>query len=274
MIADPRDEVSVERRKELLAAALELADLCRDTIASVVASGFEITRKADDSLVTTADVETEKVFRAEVKARFPAVGIVGEELGGSDPDADYQWIIDPIDGTAEFARHLPVYGNIIGLHYRKHPLVGVIDHPALGLRCHAAHGLGAFANGERLAMGADAPAETGPGARLGMPSHASFLKDVDASTVYKAVIDAYPNFRVYHTCYTHTLTTMGALDAAMEWDTPVWDLAATRILVEEAGGRYVALQERESASGVRLYSALFGQGALVEKLEPLIRGHM
>ena len=72
-------------------------------------------------------------------------------------------IIDPIDGTAEFARKLPLYGCIIGLHYKDQPLLGVIDHQALGLRCHATYGLGAFANAERLAIDDCDPGEEGVG---------------------------------------------------------------------------------------------------------------
>ena len=273
-MSDVRDEISEASRAELLQAALELADVCRGTIATMVGSGFEVSTKADDSLVTTADVETERVFREQVRTRFPDMGVTGEELGQSDPQADFQWIIDPIDGTAEFARQVPLYGSIIALHYKARPLVGVIDHPALALRCHAAHGLGAFANGKRLSIADCTPAEAGPGVRLGLPSRASFNRPFDDGPIYHALIEAQPNFRVYHTCYSHTLTAMSALDAAMEWDTPAWDLAATRILVEEAGGRYECLQERNSPDGERIYSAVFGKPTLVDNLATLIKGHL
>ena len=154
--------------------------------------------------------------------------------GDSDPDSDYRWIIDPIDGTAEFARHVPLYGCIIGLHYRQRPLVGVIDHRAMHLRCHGAYGLGAFANGERVRIDDWPSGRAVGGARVGMPSRASFLKPTEAGRVFSAIVDAYPNFRAYHTCYAHTLAVIGGLDAAMEWDTPLWDLGATQILIEEA----------------------------------------
>lgn len=269
-VTDPRDEVTIAARRELLDAALELADLCAQTTASIVSSGFEVTKKADASLVTTADVETERAFRKRIEERFPDMNVLGEELGEGPRAADYCWIIDPIDGTAEFARHVPLYGCIIGLHYKGRPLVGVIDHRGMGLRAHGAWGLGAFANAERVHIGDATRAEAGAAARIGLPSRASFLKPTDSSPVFRAIVEAFPNFRAYHTCYAHTLVAMGALDAAMEWETPLWDLAATQILVEEAGGRYACVRETEIPEKGKFYSAVFGKPAVVERLVGVI----
>ena len=269
-MSDLREEISADRRRELLDAALELADRCAETTASIVGLGFEVSKKADDSLVTTADVETERAFRKCIEERFPDMGLLGEELGESNPDADLRWIIDPIDGTAEFARHLPLYGCIIGLHYKEQPLLGVIDHQALGVRCHAAYGLGAFANGERLRIDDCRPGEEGAVARIGLPSLAGFLSPTDATPVFRAIVDAYPNFRTYHTCYAHTLAVMGGLDAAMEWHTPLWDLAATQILIEEAGGRYRWVKDTGSPEEGHFCSAVFGKPAVVDRLAGII----
>lgn len=270
-MTDPRDDVSAARRKELLDTALELADLCAQTTSSIVSSGFEVSKKADASLVTTADVETERVFRKRIEERFPDMDVLGEELGDSARRNDYRWVIDPIDGTAEFARHVPLYGCIIGLHYKAQPLLGVIDHRALDLRCHGAWGLGTFVNAQRVYLDDCAPDEAGAVARIGLPSRASFLSPTDASAVFRAIVEAYPNFRAYHTCYAHTLVITGGLDAAMEWDTPLWDLAATQIIVEEAGGRYQCVRETEIPGKGRFYSAVFGKPAVVERLAAIIK---
>ena len=80
-MADARDEISLDTRRALLDAALALADLCAETTASVVDSGFDVSKKADGSLVTTADVETERAFRKSVQERFPDMDVLGEELG-------------------------------------------------------------------------------------------------------------------------------------------------------------------------------------------------
>jgi fructose-1,6-bisphosphatase/inositol monophosphatase family enzyme len=269
-MADPRDEFPISKRRELLDAALELADLCAETTASIVSSGFNVSKKADASLVTTADVETERNFRNLIQERFPDMGILGEELGMTNESANMRWVIDPIDGTAEFARHLPVYGCIIGLHYKELPLLGVIDHQAMGIRCHGAYGLGAFANEERLHIDDCGPGEVGAAARIGLPSLAGFLRPTDSSAVFRAIVDVYPNFRAYHTCYAHTLVAMGGLDAGMEWDTPLWDLAATQILIEEAGGRFRYVKEIDVPGKQRLYSAVFGKGQIVDRLTGIV----
>lgn len=269
-MSEARDDVSAERTRELLAAALELADDCAETTASIIASGFDVSKKTDASLVTTADVETERVFRERVAARFPDMGVLGEELGVSNPQADFRWVIDPIDGTAEFARSVPLYGCIIGLHYKDRPLVGVIDHRAMGIRAHAAYGLGAYVNNERLTLEDCAPEEAGARARIGLPSMASFLSPKDSRAVFDAIVGEFPNFRAYHTCYAHTLAAMGALDAAMEWGTPLWDLAATQVLIEEAGGRYVEVENFDVPGRGRFHSAVYGRPAVVRRLTEII----
>ena len=273
-MTDPRDAITAERRRELLSAALEFADRCAETTASIVKSGFVVSKKADASLVTTADVETERTFRKLVEERFPEMGVLGEELGTSNKHADFRWIIDPIDGTAEFARHLPWYGCIIGLHYKDLPLLGVIDHQGMGIRSHAAYGLGAFTNGERLRIDDCGPGEAGAEARIGLPSLSGFLSPGDSSCVFKAIVDVYPSFRAFHTCYSHTLTATGGLDAAMEWGTPLWDLAATQILIEEAGGRYRCVRKTEVPGKGCFYSAVFGKPELVDRLVEIIETSM
>ncbi|MDX1434060.1 MAG: inositol monophosphatase family protein [Gammaproteobacteria bacterium] len=267
-MSDPRAEISGDERRALLGLTLDLVDTCAQSIRESVAAGFEVSRKPDGSLVTTADVAAERAFRERLTALRPDAGILGEELGETNPAAPYRWIIDPIDGTAEFARHVPIYGCIVGLWYRGEPLVGVLDHPALGMRAHAVHGGGAFAGDVPLSIAAHAGIATG--VRLGLPSRVSFVKDVDSGAVHHALAEAYPNYRAYHTCYAHTLVAAGALDAAMEWDTPIWDLAATRVIVEEAGGRYLTLRSRERPGVGMVHSAVFGRPDVVDAIADLV----
>jgi len=274
MGSDIRDAVPLSTRRELLAAALELAGACREVVDAVVSAGFEVSTKADASVVTTADVAAEKAFRELVDARFPDMGVLGEELGHTRPEAEFQWIIDPIDGTSEFARHLPVFGTMIGLFLKGEPLLGLIDHPGLGLRFHAGHGLGAFANDRRLRLQPFDTALPRSAARLGLPSRASFAKQRDEGALYHALIDAFPNFRVYHTCYTHACAASGGLDVALEWEVPLWDLGATRILVEEAGGAFRCVREHAEPGAVRRYCAVFGQPALVSEIEALMKDYL
>ncbi len=91
--------------------------------------GLEL--KADDSPVTVADREAERVMRAMIEARFPSHGIVGEEFGTVRPDADFVWVLDPIDGTKSFISAVPLFGTLIGLLHKGQPLLGCIHQPVL-----------------------------------------------------------------------------------------------------------------------------------------------
>ncbi|MDX1528168.1 MAG: inositol monophosphatase family protein, partial [Gammaproteobacteria bacterium] len=131
---DPRRQLDAAELRTYLDAALRYADRCRDVISKTRNEGVEIDAKPDLSLVTSADLAAERAIREAVEAEFPEMGIIGEEFGASKPKAPFKWIIDPVDGTADFARGLPTWGSIIGLFFEGSPIVGVIDHPDLGFR--------------------------------------------------------------------------------------------------------------------------------------------
>lgn len=272
--ADPRDGVGVARLEMLRDAALRYADGGREVISRSVQNGVDINAKPDRSIVTSADLAAERAFRERVARDFPEMGVIGEEFGASRPEAKYQWVIDPVDGTADFARGLPTWGSIIGLFFDGRPVVGVIDHPDLDLRAHAAHGLGAYCNNERIKIeetAADRSALTGT---IGIPSRSSFTRAGKDGHVFDALARAHPDFRALRTCLAHTYAAAGRLDAAVEWDANLWDLAATRIIVEEAGGRYLCVREREQAGRNVLYCAVFGRPALVERIAAMIAAHI
>jgi fructose-1,6-bisphosphatase/inositol monophosphatase family enzyme len=271
MSDDPRELIDEAQRRKLLDAALSFSDLCRDVVSSTVAGGVEVSSKPDHSLVTNADLAAERAFRERVEQEFPGMGILGEEFGRARPESPYQWVIDPVDGTADFARGLPTWGSIIGLFYHGAPIVGVIDHPDLNLRLHAAHGLGAFKNGERISLEDFESAGT---PRIGLPSRSNFMKTSDEGGVFDALASAYPDFRVLRTCLTHAYAATGQLDAALEWEVKFWDLAATRVIVEEAGGKYICVREREHPATGMLYCAVFGRPALVDRIVALLAAHV
>jgi len=271
--ADPRERLDAGERERLLAEALRLADLTRATILSLVAGGLEVRTKSDGSLVTNADVEAERRFRERLQARAPEAGVVGEELGVTNPGAALCWIIDPIDGTSEFARGAPTYGTVIGVEWHGAPVAAVIDHPAMAVRCYAGYGLGAYCDARPLRLEETVHGPLAGDERLGLPSRSSFLKYGDGGGVFDAIARAHPNFRIYHTCYSHTCAVLGTVDASLEWQVRIWDLAATRLLIEEAGGVYVDLSEPEpEGDGVeRICSAAFGRPATVARLVEAVR---
>ncbi len=266
MAGDPRKGLQPDRRQELLATAEELADLLRERIRDAVGQGLTIDAKPDQSVVTSADTEGEQAFRAAVIARHAAHGVRGEEFPPLNPEAEFVWVVDPIDGTAEFAAGLPVWGSIIALYYRDRPLVGVIDLPALELRACAGYELGCTVNGEKVTIEPMADEAINGRERIGTPSAVNYAKANGGEALFAKLCAGHPNVRIYHTCLTHVLAVTGGLDAAIEWNAPLWDVAATSIIVEEAGGKYVSMKAPKGEDGEPLHNVVFGRPGLVERV--------
>ena len=135
-----------------LALGLELADIADTiTLPYFEQRSFSLEWKANHTEVTEADRQTEAAISAEAVARRPGDGLFGEEHGVvGDADSPWRWVIDPIDGTSNFVRGIPVWATLIALTHRQHgAVVGVVSAPALARRWWAARELGAFANGRR-----------------------------------------------------------------------------------------------------------------------------
>src|SRR5205814_800276 len=110
-------------REHFGAGALGFADVAREQLRALCRTGFTVKRKSDGSFVTSADFEVEERLRAQIQRQFPDHGIVGEEFPAHRPEAEFQWILDPVDGTEDFVQQIPTFGTIIALHYRGEPLV-------------------------------------------------------------------------------------------------------------------------------------------------------
>lgn len=111
--------------------AEKLADAAREIVAGYHQKPYtEIETKADGSPVTVADKECERVLRAMIREAFPQHGIIGEEFGNENTDAEFVWSLDPIDGTKSFISRVPLYGILLGLLHEGKPLLGLIDQPA------------------------------------------------------------------------------------------------------------------------------------------------
>lgn len=252
--------------RSYLTFGLALAADARRTLAGY-GQGFKTELKSDKSYVTEVDVAIERALRAAIAARFPDHGVLGEELAPTNPEAEYQWILDPIDGTDNFAHGIPTFGTIVGLHYRGTPIVGVIDHPALGLIFSAARGLGAFCNSQRVTVN-DYAQISGGHEMIAIAAADNFAKSGSVA-VLERVQRQFPNTRTYRDCFAHTRAVCGSVAAAVDVNLNRWDLAATQVLVEEAGGKYVCVGERD-LNDKRYYSVVFGRRETVDALVPLL----
>lgn len=271
MTRDLRADISPRQVEHFCAAARGMTDITRSTILQAIQKGFHVEKKADASFLTSVDLEVEKQLRRMIGEQFPDHGILGEELPPHHPDSAYQWIIDPIDGTEDFAQGIPTFGTILALYYRGQPLLGVLDHPMLDIRVWAGHGLGTHQNQQRISL-ATLPAAAQDGSeRVMLGARANFMRYQDDGAHFDALTRAHPNVRIYRTCFAHACVANGSADAMVDYHVRRWDIAATRILIEEAGGRYEALQEFGTPDGGKVYSAAFGKPALVERLVTLLR---
>jgi fructose-1,6-bisphosphatase/inositol monophosphatase family enzyme len=262
---DTRSQLAASEIEELHASALTFADTARAIIASAWRSGFSAERKRDGSFVTNVDLEVEDKLRTLITRRYPEHGILGEEFPPARPGALFQWILDPIDGTEDFVHRVPTFGSILALYYNGVPLVGVLDHPALELRCDAAYGRGTRKNGERMTLGPLPERTANAAVRAVLSARGNFIRYRDEGSTFDALTRAFPNHRIYRSCYGHSLVASGAVDAMVDYHDTPWDLAAAQITAEEAGGVYRVVRSFV-VDGLPIYSAVFGKPEVVERL--------
>ena len=242
-IPPPEGGVTTDLTSDL-ALALSLADTADQiTLDRAGAADLRVDRKPDRTPVTDADLAVEDAIRMVLGAQRPRDAVLGEERGGALADAGRLWLLDPIDGTKNFLRGLPVWATLIALVEHGRPVVGVISAPALRRRWWAATGAGAHS---RNAHGVT---------RTITVSGVSELSDAYVSTThlgswvrhrsresYLSLVDATWENRAFGDFWQHCLVAEGAIDLAAEPVVSPWDVAAVQVLVEQAGGRFTDLE--------------------------------
>jgi histidinol-phosphatase len=234
-----------------LAFANEVADRAAEIAMSFYLGSFQTHQKADDSPVTEADLAIEAAVREMVADRFPNDAVIGEEQG-SDAPAEREWVIDPIDGTKNFADGVPVWATLLALHVEGRGVVGVAGAPALHERFSASQGGGAFWNGKRIHV-SDRRLE-----------RAFFLySSVDdwifgeRRRAFEGLLRDTRRNRGFGDFWGHMLVARGVADVMVEPDLRIWDWAAPAVIIREAGGRMTTFEGQELADGC---SALTSNG--------------
>lgn len=262
---DERDGVPRSELTGYLEAALTMIDEASE----LTRSYFERERleeelKGDLTPVTEADLAVERLLRDRITTRYPNHGIIGEELEHSNASADFQWTIDPIDGTRCFANRIPTFGTMLSLRLNDLPLVGVIDHPALRLRVAGAYGAELLRNGApyvpRRNVGHDAPLSRGEIVVTGIRE--CFDRTGEGS-LFEQLTAWHPISHSYYDCFGHTLAIQGSVAALVEMNVKIWDLSPTELLIGLSGGRYVELRRKRAVDGPELISAVFGRPGAV-----------
>jgi len=244
-----------------LDAAKAAAQAAAEIIRRYYRSQLEVVRKADDSPVTRADVEAEQAIRSILQSAFPDHGFYGEETGRSDRDSEFLWLVDPIDGTKSFIRQYPFFSTQIALMRRGQIVVGVSSAPAFGELAWAFRGGGAWLDGEQVRVSDVASLERAAVSSGNLKTLASSARWARWGQVVAQVdrIRGYGDFYHYH------LLASGRIDAVVESDVNILDIAALSLVVEEAGGRFTDLDGRPV--GLATTSVLATNGHLHPVLE-------
>lgn len=234
-----------------LALALELADAADAiTLDRFEASDLKVKSKPDMTPVSDADVAVEKVLRERLAEARPGDSIVGEEFGGETVFEGRQWVIDPIDGTKNFVRGVPVWATLISLLVDGQPVLGVVSAPALARRWYAAQGSGAwrtFNKGSLKRLEVSHVSELAD-ASLAMSSLEGW-KARGLQENFIALTERTWRLRGYGDFFGYCLVAEGAVDIAAEPEVSVWDLAALSVLVTEAGGTFSSLSGEPGPHG-------------------------
>ena len=228
-----------------LSFALELAELA-DAITTerFQADDLIVETKPDLSPVTEADRAVEQVLRKRIGEERPGHSVVGEEFGADDPGGA-RWILDPIDGTKNYLRGLPVWATLIALEREGRVEVGVVSAPALARRWWAARGEGAFVNGRRIRVSKIADLSA---AVLSYASLTSWEQH-GLGEQFLTLARSCWRTRGFGDFWSHMLVAEGAADLAVEPEVELWDLAAPQVIVEEAGGRFTDLGGTPTPAG-------------------------
>jgi histidinol-phosphatase len=207
-------------------------------------TGVTVERKPDQSAVTIADREAEKLLRRLIEQRFPDHAVVGEEFGGHSENASHRWILDPIDGTISFVRGVPLFGVLVGLEIDGAPAVGAAYFPGLDEMYSAARGLGCRWNGRHAHV-----------SRVMALSDAC-VAYTDSQGIFDRIGDKWAALqrdvaiaRGWGDCYGYCLVATGRAEVMIDPRMNPWDCAALIPIVQEAGGQFTDWTGRVTIDG-------------------------
>lgn len=233
-----------------------LATSSGETILPFFRTSLSIDNKSaahDFDPVTEADRAAEAVMRRLIKANFPQHGIVGEEFGNEGEDAEYVWVLDPIDGTKSFIAGFPIWGTLIGLLHRCTPVFGMMHQPYIGERFSGDNGAADYAgpSGERKLTVRRCPSLKEATAYTTSPL---LMKDADRAQFAK-VESAVKLARYGGDCYSYCMLAAGHLDLVVETELKPYDIAALIPIITGAGGVVTTWDGKPAQGGGRIIAA-------------------
>ena len=253
---------------EFLQVALLAATRAAEISRSYYAGNFTVSTKEDLTPVTQADVECERAIREIILERFPEHGFYGEETGRTRTDADHLWLVDPIDGTKGFVRRYPFFSTQIALMHRGEIVAGVSSGTMMDELAWAEKGKGAWLNGERLQISAI----DGPDRAAVSVGNLKSLAGSDGWDALGGIVERADRIRGYGDFYHYHLLAAGKIEAVIESDVNILDVAALSIIVSEAGGVFTNLNGE--APDLEIRSVLAANPSLHAQYLALLRGHV
>ena len=201
----------------------------------------KVKQKPNKTLVAVADIEANKVIIKTIKRNFPAHSILSEESGFEDNGSDYKWVIDPLDGTHNFLRGIPIFGTSIALEYKDEVILGVLQFPILNIIAIAEKNKGAFLNGKRIKISDKKSIE-----HAFVLIEFSYANRKEKTKFLEKLIHKTIDVRNFGCAiYNLLLIACGKSDSYVILSTNEWDVAAGFLLVEEAGGKITDLSGKK-----------------------------
>ncbi len=244
---------------DFLKTALLAAQRADEIAMKYFRDGVSVETKSDQTPVTVADREVERVIIETIKRDFPDHGFLGEETGKSSNSSDYVWIIDPIDGTKNFIRNIPLFGTQIALMHRQTLIVGVSSMPAMGELLYAADNA-AFLNGKPVRVSEIDEFSKAAISFAGLNRFPDQIKPERMFELFKSI----NRVRGFGDCYPFHLLATGRIEAVVQSHIHIWDIAALVVIIEAAGGKCTDFSGRRI--GFNSTNLLASNGKLHDKL--------
>lgn len=265
-----RSPASDAQLAEWLTLALSLAAAADAEALAGFRRDLVVAAKPDRTLVTQVDQSIERTIRERIRAAYPDHGLVGEEYGEAAGAGATRWYVDPIDGTHNFVRGIPLFATLLAVEHEGAIVVGVVSAPALGERWFATRGGGAWVargSSEARAIGASAVDRIEDAQVL--YGSAAGIEGSGRAPGFRGLLREAWRERGFGDFWGYMLVAEGAAEAMVEVGPHAWDLAAPLLIVEEAGGRLTDLDGRRRVDGGE---ALASNGRLHAELLRRIRG--
>jgi histidinol-phosphatase len=254
-----------EPYRNLIEFAVEVAWRAGRTALAHYQTGIVAESKPDASPVTEADRAAERLVRELIESKFPNDGIIGEEFGEVRAGARRRWIVDPIDGTRTFMRGVPFFGCLLALEEDGEPVIGVMYFPALEETVYGARGEGAWWNGRRALVSDVVHLDNA----LILATDLGNIERQGFNDGFKRLNSRAGMLRTWGDCYGHALVATGRAEVMLDPIMSVWDAAALKPIIDEAGGVFTSWAGAATHTGG---SAVATNAALAREVRTLLNG--